>query len=393
MIDRIQVAMARAHEVALAPPRAPVVCGRTFARTLAMGDPQAPLGHVLAILDGHGLLGDEGALRDDVALVSMGDHFDYGRPHDRDVAARDGLALLAWLAMHPSDQVTLLAGNHDLARVGELWGFDDDEFARAQAVADRAYPHHAHDASSDRARSEFARQWPQFSDPEVVARDFSTYRAVQREWVTALLLSGRMVLAAAPRDDLLLTHAGITVDELTALGLGPYARASAVARALNDTLAHAVQATIAQGLPFVMPGLHVPGSQAQGDGRGLLYHRPSNPARDDWEGAFDGPPRRRFDPRRLPLTFAQAIGHNRDAKCRRLLAGFCDDTDKLDGVLRHLVTDGADVHYVRGLPKRIVGGTLLFLDTGMSSASADAVQLLDVDATSIAARMRRLLSS
>ena len=47
-----------------------------FRRHVAMGDPQAPFATVLAVLDRHGLLKNDGQLRDDVQLVSMGDHFD-----------------------------------------------------------------------------------------------------------------------------------------------------------------------------------------------------------------------------------------------------------------------------------------------------------------------------
>ncbi|CAN5920191.1 hypothetical protein BH11MYX4_BH11MYX4_05410 [soil metagenome] len=42
-----------------------------------MGDPQTTFANVLGILGSHDLLGDDGYLRDDVGLVSIGDHFDF----------------------------------------------------------------------------------------------------------------------------------------------------------------------------------------------------------------------------------------------------------------------------------------------------------------------------
>jgi hypothetical protein len=78
---------------------------------------------LLLILAAHGLLADDGTLFDDVRLVSIGDHFDWGPVRDRARATYDGLRTIAWLSSHPADQVILLAGNHDLARVGELLHF------------------------------------------------------------------------------------------------------------------------------------------------------------------------------------------------------------------------------------------------------------------------------
>ena len=65
-------------------PRLGVADGRGRTRHLAIGDPQAPLQTFLSILDHHQLLGDHGRLRDEVMLVSMGDHFDYGTPEARE---------------------------------------------------------------------------------------------------------------------------------------------------------------------------------------------------------------------------------------------------------------------------------------------------------------------
>ena len=101
-----------------------------------MGDPQAPFEKVLAILDRHELLDANGLLRGDVQLVSMGDHFDWGLREERATAGRDALLLLGWFCAHTPEQVITLVGNHDLARLGELAGFDDRTFQSAQAEAE-----------------------------------------------------------------------------------------------------------------------------------------------------------------------------------------------------------------------------------------------------------------
>ena len=62
-------------------------------RHVAIGDPQASFETFVRILDGHGLLDDEGALASDVHLVSMGDHFDYGKPELRAQATKAGSKL------------------------------------------------------------------------------------------------------------------------------------------------------------------------------------------------------------------------------------------------------------------------------------------------------------
>src|SRR5437870_5555145 len=105
-----------------------------FERSLVMGDPQAPFAVVMAILERHQLLGGDGKLRPEVQLLSIGDHFDWNG--DLDTVARDGVALLRWLASHSRQQVVILCGNHDLARVTELWRQDDVTFARARRLGE-----------------------------------------------------------------------------------------------------------------------------------------------------------------------------------------------------------------------------------------------------------------
>ena len=110
--------------------------GRARRRWFAIGDPQTTFEKVLTILDGHALLDARGMLREDVGLVSIGDHFDF-RSDTLDVAAigREGMYTLRWFAEHPPDQVVLVMGNHDVARVMELAFETDESFAAARVLA------------------------------------------------------------------------------------------------------------------------------------------------------------------------------------------------------------------------------------------------------------------
>jgi hypothetical protein len=335
---------------------------------VAIGDAQAPLATFLGVLDHHGLIGDEGRLRPEVQLVSIGDHFDYGPTAWRRFATEEGLQLLAWLAAHPADQVTLIFGNHDYARVGELATFDQATYQRAREDGDRAYNR---GARVEPLQEAFLARWPQFPDSEIVARDFSSFSVAQRGLVTLLLRERRFRLAHA-HGDLLLVHAGVTKGELEAIG-APVGPAPEIAARLNAFLDQAVRGWT-QGPLSLMP-LHRIGTRTHGEPRGLLAHRPAHPQRGQPE-QFEGPPRRRFDPRELPAGVTQVIGHIRDGKCRDLLGDWADDEPVIDGPLRALEIEGATVRYRRGTSPR---AAMLFIDGGMNWASLDQYELLDLD--------------
>jgi len=331
-----------------------------------MGDPQAPFDTVRAVLDHHGLL-DHGRLRADVQLVSMGDHFDWGHPSERKRATDDAIALVTWLASHPPEQVVMLAGNHDLGRVCELEPFSDDAaFEAAWALAMEAYQGGTPDAEASRR---FLERYPHVPDAECLARDFSCYSAAQRELVTELLRTGRLVLAHA-HAGLLLVHAGVTEEDFALIGALPR-DADEAAASLNGFLHQRVRSWSAG--PLSLTPLHQPGSLSSGVARGVLFHRPAVPSNDP---QFHGPPRRRFDPRRLPAAFPQAIGHIRDKKCRELLGAWADADAPVDGVLRALRIEGAQVRYARGTPS---DARLYFLDAGMNYGPASGYQLFDLD--------------
>ncbi|MBI1948406.1 MAG: metallophosphoesterase [Deltaproteobacteria bacterium] len=355
------------------------------ARTLAIGDPQAPFGSFLEILDLHGALGDDGWLVPEVSLISMGDHFDWGAPQDRAAAAEDGELLLRWLAAHDPEQVTILIGNHDLARVGELWDVSDDGFAAAQRLADQAY------RQGDDLEAAFKRAWPRFFSAELVARDLSTFRTSQRTLVEELLRAGRF-RAAHAHGGALFVHAGVTRHELLQLGLEERASAEQIAAALDAALAAGASA-LGSG-PLALGALHQPGDGAH-EGRGMFYHRPTLGEGDD-AGRLGGErPWRRFHPDQLPRGLTQVVGHVRDDKCRAELRGWCAPTlhhqVARDGPVRHLVVEGGRGRYAHGVPPSSTSdaAVVIFVDNGMGKIGALAdYQLLDAGTRLVARRAR-----
>ena len=347
--------------------------GITRTRHVAIGDPQAPLVTFLTILERHGLLGDDGRLADDVHLVSIGDHFDYGPATWRGLAASDGFELLAWLASHPRDQTTIVLGNHDLVRIDQLATYDLPSFDRARADADRAYNGGERIEALERA---FVARWPQFTDSESIARDYSTFTVKQRGLVGMLVREQRAVLGYAHSPTLLLVHAGLTRSDLKLIG-APENDATAIAAALEVFLQQAVAKWSAGGIDLLP--LHRPASGVNGPTRGCFSHRPANPAHSE-PGDFFGPPRKRFDPRELPGGITQAIGHIRDNKCRALLGEWAVAEPTIDGPLRSLTVDGSTVRYARGLQ---ADPRLIFLDGGMSTGQVETYELLDLDTLAV----------
>ncbi|WP_407659983.1 metallophosphoesterase [Hyalangium gracile] len=380
---RIQAALDNAASCAARAPHsaAPEASPPERRIRVAIGDPQADITRFLALLDRHGLLTESGWLAPDAQLVSVGDHFDWGKAHEREAVARSALRLVAWLAAHPADQVVILAGNHDLGRVGELADFTDATFAGAQAEADGIYAGDDTDEARERA---FLERFPQTPTVELIARDFSAFREEQRTWVTHLLRERRLRAAYAAGPDLLVLHGGVTREDLGVAGVpeAQHADARVVADALNRALDAAVDAW--KGGRFIVPGLHQSGSADYGEGRGIFYHRPS--LRPDEAERTRVTPRRRFDPRRLPAGLTQVVGHTRDKRSRELL---CLPGEVRDGVLRHLATDGERVDYAHGTPKGTRPGeaVLIFTDGGMRESPLDAYELFDLD-TRTAARPR-----
>jgi hypothetical protein len=353
-------------------------------RWFAVGDPQAPFERFVAILDHHGLLGDDGWLRRDVGLVSMGDHFDFASRASLDETGREGQRILAWLAAHPRDQVRLLLGNHDAARVIEFGTFSDARFVAMRAEAEAP---HASDEDAFALRHGVASRG-------IVRRDYAAWSEAQRAQVQGLLLSGRYELALVATHEgspLLMTHAGVTTRELALAGLPADARARDVHAALEAHLKAAIERVRerwlrADHVPLSLEPLHVspaPGHEAGG----LLAHRPSNPQRPDvanhaWEWNPERP--RRFAIERLPTAFDQAVGHTGRGTLERELFPWNKNLAPHPGPVHTLHFGGAEPCVEPGIGARRAGMARLFLlDPSMSKLAAPAhAQLMPLEGVS-----------
>lgn len=345
---------------------------------VAMGDPQAPFARVLGVLSHHGLLDPRRRglprLRPSARLLSIGDHFDWGSnaPAERNAAARDGEDCLRFLARHSREQVVILAGNHDLARVGELMGVDDHTFATIQDAADRHY--YGGGALADEGR--FFRLCSFLPSTEIVARDLSTYRASQQALVLNLLRKRRLRLAHA-ENGLLFTHAGITRRALWRLGLTEDNDAATIADGLNAALDRAVDSCLrgSRRRPLHIPAIFRPGD-AIGEGDGVLYHRPTFVDDEQWLEP------RRFDPRKLPRGLWQVVGHVRDKRCVEALGRWSEAVAHKNGVIRHLTVIDGDVTYRHGPPPAratlpATAAVMIFIDGAMGATEPVDYQLLD----------------
>lgn len=368
-MDRVARALGVAAELADGERRA--ARSVTARRAVAIGDPQAHAHKLFAVLDHHGLLGDDGWLRDDVQLVSIGDHFDFGtRAQGTTDAARvDGPRFLRWLCAHPAPQTTVLIGNHDTARVMELASASDDRFDAAAVLAGElvALKETAPHEAQGRLRDEYMVGFPELPTLGLVHRDFSAFTEAQRALVQRELLDGRLRLAASARAadgfDVLLTHAGVTARELALLGLPDERDPRALAAALGARLTAAVGDVRTRWLAgetaaLSLAPLHVPGATtadglgALPEGGGMLYHRPSDPDRPgadrSWEREVTRP--RRYHPRTLPAGLAQVAGHTGHPKCVAELVRWRDPAmeETLSG-RRTLRVAGGQISYDLGI--------------------------------------------
>ena len=354
------------------------------ARTLVMGDPQAPFARVLEVLDANHALGADGRIAPDVVLVSIGDHFDHDL-NDPVAAGREGVAVLRWLTGHDPAQVKLLLGNHDTARVMELIGVDDQRFAEARALA-RAM------RAGQESEADFERRFPDIPTAGLAGRDYASYSEEQRDLVMELLLAGRFDLALVGRlpdgRDVLLTHAGVTGREVALLGIDA-ADPHRIAAGLQEALRRACEARRADWArgdhtPLSLEPLHVAGRTGV-EGGGLLYHRPARSDRPDadaaWEHDRERP--RRFDPRSLPPGLHQVVGHTGHRKCKGELgdAWLSEAARRRPaGGIRTLRVRDGDVSYDLGVSRAEDGATdMILIDGEMSRVSAADYSLLELE--------------
>jgi hypothetical protein len=345
-----------------------------MAMSYVLGDPQASFAAVMGLLSRYDLLGADGRLRSDVRLISIGDHFDYDL-RAPEVSGREGLAVLRWLAAHSAEQVTLLFGNHDAARVVELARISDREFADARALAlelEEAKRAQGRTTAKLRERREFLPRFP-ISTYGIVSRDYASFTTEQRALVVELLLAGRFHLALTGSlldgRDVLVTHAGVTDREVAQLGVAPQPRA--LAAALEQLLVAAVAARRADWergtiTPLALEPVSQGGTPGEEAG-GLLAHRPTNPDRDgadpEWEFAVTRP--RRFAPGELPRGLTQVAGHTNHTMCLRELATWATSAARAE---RH-----AGIRTLRAT------ATAITYDLGVLAPAADAADLILID--------------
>jgi hypothetical protein len=357
--------------------------GKHRGRWLAIGDPQTTLKKFLGILEGHGLLDERGALREDVGLVSIGDHFDFPSHEGKTLAetGRDGADILRWLAEHAPDQVVILLGNHDTARVMELALESDASFEEAR--------HHALECKAERPPGDktraFVERHPNLPTPEVAYRDYATFAVYQRRLVQQLLLAGRAHLACVGHHGgrpALLTHASVTNAEVAELGVEP--SAAAIAHALEARLREAVARVRGawerdELVALDLEPLHVAGCEGR-EGGGLLYHRASQ--HEDPTGAEAPRAQRKFPPRALPRGLVQVQGHCGHHKCREELASWLGPLarERERGGLRTLAVGESAILYEQGIaPARAEDATVYFIDIEMNQESVTDFPLFELE--------------
>lgn len=371
-----------------------------FQRTVAIGDLQASARRVFEVLAHHELLADDGRLRPEVQLLSIGDHFDYGTRASGTIAQarRDGYDVLSYLAAHDPAQVVILAGNHDLARVTELAAATDERFADAAPLAEELVTLRRSEPEAFRRRllEEYGVRFPELPAPGLVHRDYSAFAEEQRALVQTLLVAARMVLSATARlptgEPVLATHAAVTTRELAMLEVE--ADPAAVSKALSLRLRRAV-AEVAptwqrgQTGALSLAPLHVPGATTlDGDpelpeGGGMFYHRPADPERFGADRAWEAAPGRprRFHPRTLPGGLFQLAGHTGHPKCVEELARWsAPGLAEVPCGRRALRVRGDTIDYQLGAARPEQGEAVLYLiDPSMHRApSAAGVELFEL---------------
>jgi len=361
----------------------------------AIGDPQTTFAQLTAVLRAHDLLDDDGALRPGVALLSVGDHFDFGSADELAGARRAGVEILRWL--DAQDDAHVLLGNHDISRVTELARFSDERFAAARAAAAPIEALRKERGAEDPeviAHTEtFLSRFPDLPTTEIADRDYSAFTEEQRALVVDLLLRDRVRLACVAQlpsgRDALVTHASVTRRELDQLGVAGDAGAHEVARALNAFLRARVEAVrdeweAGEHVPLDLTPVHLPGRRGE-EGGGLLYHRPTNyerPGADPDALAWQKKLARRYAPTSLPRGLVQVCGHVSHKKCLEELRGF--DLSRADevqeGHLRKLVVAEGVAYGPTSLPEPDGAAVLWLIDGGMNRVAAADYQLLPLTA-------------
>ncbi len=383
----IEHAVAIREGAELAGPRVRSPVPTACTRRVAIGDPQSNTARFFGALAAHDLLGDDGWMKPDVQLVAMGDYFDY-RVAERDAGRVEGVLILGWLAAHAKDHVTILFGNHDAVRVIELGTISEERFREAAeaAISVSELPR----AQRGAAEAEYLTRFPDVPTPGYAARDFNAFTVEQRALVQQMLLADRFRLAATCKvlgTPALMTHAGITKRELAMLCARDHHPAT-IAEMLNYRLAGGVR-VVAEAwrrgelAAMSLAPLHIAGEGGE-EGGGLLYHRPADPERAGADQAWEGPRRRKYDPRtELPRGLVQVVGHTGHTKAIKEMPRWrADDCDDARGGVRTLRVDHTGTAtYRRGIYKAEPRDAVLYMtDPEMHYVETPAhVAILELD--------------
>lgn len=267
----------------------------------------------------------------------------------------------------------LIAGNHDLCRVIELWHESDESFAAARAAGDDP---------------DFSTRFPRIPTPLIARRDFNGFTVEQRTLVQQLLIQRRFALAAVAEVDgqvALLVHAGLSQRDLDVLGLPDERDPDRIARALNAFLDERVERVAdawrnGQLASLDLAPLHYGGGAGvEGvEGSGFLYQRPVNG--EVVESGGDRP--RRFDARTLPRDLLQVVGHTAHKKSRDEFGPWVTERARnveYGGGLRTLRVDDTPIYDLGVLPHRAGAATMIMIDAGMSDPRVDDYPLLSLE--------------
>jgi len=359
----------------------------SYSKYFAIGDPQTSFARFLSILRGQDLLTPENRLKKEISLISMGDHFDFKPTAQQSLAdaGRQGMLILRWLASHDPAQVRILLGNHDSCRVMELYRISDEEFqaahrfgAKYQKLKNQRSP----EAQQLEARNEFFAAFPDIPTPGIAFRDFSAFAVEQRSLIQTLLMEGRCKLGIAVQTQqgipALLTHAGLTKEELALLYLEGCKDPVLIASHLNHFLHQRVEQAAeywqkGESFALDLSPLVTTGRSGE-EGGGFLYKRPTGKL-DEWGGKG----RRRFLSQDLPRGLLQVCGHTQHKKMYDLFSGHPAMTNVHRGEIRSLWYQDK-IGYCFGkkelTPDRAV---IWMIDGAMNAEPYHQVELLEFD--------------
>ena len=354
---------------------------------IVLGDPQASLACLFAHLEVQQALTIDGWLKPELRLICVGDYFDFAAKDSVD-AGYQGMQFLAWLAAHDPLQTTLLMGNHDAERVMSLAGCSGEQHYESQLACREMLQF-----STPEQRRVFRNKWVNEhpNHPSIVAaHDYRNFVPEQGDLIRRLLMQGRLQLATTAvnefRQQLLITHAGVTQRELTLVGAS--ANAQDCVRHLNRFLADAVERVrpawaANQTQPLDLAPLYYGWEQHRPNG-GLLVHRPDGrfgALTHEQKLGLDHPlaPRSVSPNEFLIPNLHQVVGHTVAAQrlTRWLEPAVSADAQSAPmGRVLSLIPSGAQYLLVLPEERRNASSSVTFADVGLALCEVGKVEFI-----------------